>query len=45
LGRLTISDAPGLGIAIHEDAVRRQDGAWTWPDSIWRNDDGTLAEW
>lgn len=45
LGRLTISDSAGLGIAIDEDAVRRQDGTWTWPDSIWRNDDGTLAEW
>ncbi|WP_261130841.1 galactonate dehydratase [Bacillus sp. Marseille-Q3570] len=35
----------GLGISINEDLVRGRDHSWDLRDDIWRNNDGTLAEW
>ncbi|MGP4079223.1 galactonate dehydratase [Pseudalkalibacillus sp. R45] len=35
----------GLGISINEDLVRDRDHRWDLRDNIWRNKDGTLAEW
>lgn len=45
-GFVRLSDAPGLGIDIHEEIVReaaRKGHQWHAP--IWRNEDGSYAEW
>ncbi|PZF81357.1 galactonate dehydratase [Jiangella anatolica] len=40
------STAPGLGIEVDEDAVRRADEiGHRWRATIWRHADGSLAEW
>lgn len=37
---------PGLGVEINEEVVRRAaENAPTWKNPIWRNFDGTVAEW
>ncbi|MFE2756794.1 galactonate dehydratase [Actinosynnema sp. NPDC059335] len=39
-------DAPGLGIRVDEDAVRRADAVGhRWRPPVWRHDDGSFAEW
>lgn len=39
-------DAPGLGIEIDEDAVRRADEVGhRWRPPVWRHPDGGHAEW
>ncbi|KOX19942.1 galactonate dehydratase [Saccharothrix sp. NRRL B-16348] len=39
-------DAPGLGIEVDEDAVRRADAVGhRWRPPVWRHDDGSFAEW
>ena len=45
-GYVTFSRAPGLGIEIDEEAVRQatQTGH-NWHNPIWRNTDGSIAEW
>jgi len=45
-GYVTVSRAPGLGIEVDEEAVRR--GAAVghrWRNPVWRLPDGTLSEW
>ena len=45
-GRVDIPKGPGLGIEIDEDKVR--EAARTghnWHNPVWRNADGTIAEW
>ncbi|UJW29302.1 galactonate dehydratase [Saccharothrix sp. AJ9571] len=38
--------APGLGVDIDEDAVRRADATGhRWRSPVWRHDDGSFAEW
>ena len=38
--------APGLGLAIDEDAVRKADArGHAWRTPVWRHDDGSFAEW
>ena len=45
-GFLPITDGPGLGIEIDEAAVREADkDAHRWRNPIWRNKDGSFAEW
>lgn len=37
---------PGLGVEINEEKVREAEKrATTWKNPIWRNYDGTIAEW
>ncbi len=37
---------PGLGITINEDKVREMDAmGHRWRNPIWRNEDGSFAEW
>lgn len=39
-------EAPGLGITVDEDAVRRADDTGhRWRSPVWRHDDGSFAEW
>jgi galactonate dehydratase len=39
-------DAPGLGITVDEEAVRRADQTGhAWRNPVWRHDDGSFAEW
>jgi galactonate dehydratase len=45
-GFLAIPDGPGLGIEINEDYVREQaQVGHRWRNPVWRNSDGTVAEW
>jgi len=45
-GYVAIPTGPGLGITLAEEVVRAatQQGH-NWKNPIWRNDDGTIAEW
>ncbi len=45
-GYVAIPQGPGLGITINEDAVRRAAAiGHNWHNPVWRNEDGTIAEW
>jgi galactonate dehydratase len=45
-GTVTIPAAPGLGITIDEEVVARAaETGHRWRNPIWRNADGTIAEW
>jgi len=45
-GYITIPDKPGLGIEINESAViEAAKVGHNWKNPVWRNDDGTMAEW
>jgi galactonate dehydratase len=45
-GYIDIPGGPGLGVEINEEHVRRQAQIpHNWKNPIWRNDDGTPAEW
>ena len=45
-GMLAIPDAPGLGVKINEDYVKERVKEYKgWKNPVWRNDDGTVAEW
>lgn len=45
-GMIDKPTAPGLGIEINEEFVREQSSiGHSWKNPIWRNKDGSLAEW
>ncbi|RAK09733.1 galactonate dehydratase [Halanaerobium saccharolyticum] len=45
-GYAEIPDSPGLGIEIDEDFVRsKAKESHNWKNPVWRNQDGTIAEW
>jgi galactonate dehydratase len=45
-GFLPIPSGPGLGITIDEAAVREAaKGGHRWRNPIWRQKDGSFAEW
>jgi galactonate dehydratase len=45
-GSIERPTAPGLGIRIDEDAVRRADKiGHRWRSPVWRHEDGSFAEW
>lgn len=45
-GRVKIPDAPGLGIEINEDHVRKMAATGhNWRNPVWRHTDGSVAEW
>lgn len=45
-GHFARPTAPGLGIEIDESHVREMAGVGhDWKNPVWRNDDGSLAEW
>lgn len=45
-GYAEIPDSPGLGIEIDEELVRSEaKKSHNWKNPIWRNQDGTIAEW
>jgi len=45
-GYVAVPTGPGLGITMDEQVIRAaaQQGH-NWKNPIWRNDDGTIAEW
>ena len=45
-GHIQRPEGPGLGITIDEAAVRAADRAGhAWRNPVWRQDDGSFAEW
>jgi len=45
-GYAEIPDSPGLGIEIDEEFVRsKAKESHNWKNPVWRNQDGTVAEW
>ena len=44
-GYVAVPTGPGLGVEIDEERVRAAAGARPWHNPVWRNDDGTVAEW
>jgi galactonate dehydratase len=45
-GYAEIPDSPGLGIEIDEELVRSEaKESHNWKNPVWRNQDGTVAEW
>lgn len=45
-GFVTLPTAPGLGIEINEEKVKEMAAkGHRWRNPIWRNEDGTVAEW
>ncbi|MFE1168316.1 galactonate dehydratase [Nocardiopsis sp. NPDC058789] len=45
-GHIHRTDAPGLGVRVDEDAVRRADrGGHRWRSPVWSHEDGSFAEW
>jgi galactonate dehydratase len=44
-GYMTVPEGPGLGVEIDEERVRAASGAQAWHNPVWRNADGTVAEW
>ena len=45
-GYLSIPEGPGLGIEIDEEKVAKAaENGHRWRNPVWRNDDGTIAEW
>jgi galactonate dehydratase len=45
-GYVPLLTGAGLGISVNEDAVREADKrGHRWRSPLWRNDDGTVAEW
>lgn len=45
-GFVSLPTGPGLGLAINETAVREASSVGHhWKNPVWRNEDGTIAEW
>jgi galactonate dehydratase len=45
-GHIARLEGPGLGIDVDEEAVRRADRTGhAWRNPVWRQDDGSFAEW
>jgi galactonate dehydratase len=45
-GYMAVPDGPGLGVEIDEERIRAAaQGARPWHNPLWRNADGTVAEW
>jgi len=45
-GYMAVPEGPGLGVEIDEERVREAArDARMWHNPVWRNDDGTVAEW
>lgn len=45
-GYVSLPEKPGLGIEVNEDYVRDMDRkGHNWKNLVWRNQDGTIAEW
>ena len=45
-GYMKLSDRPGLGVDMNEELIREMDKkGHQWKNPIWRNEDGSIAEW
>lgn len=45
-GFLDLMQGPGLGVEVNEEVLQKaSEKALTWKNPVWRNFDGTIAEW
>lgn len=45
-GYMNLTNGPGLGVEINEELVRKMDKrGHAWKNPVWRNEDGSVAEW
>lgn len=45
-GFIELIREPGLGVQVNEERLAEAEkGCKTWKNPVWRNDDGTIAEW
>ena len=44
-GKVKIPSAPGLGVEVNEELLIEKSGEHGWKNPVWRNHDGTVAEW
>jgi len=44
-GFVDLPTAPGLGIEVDHEEVRRRAGEVDWHNPVWRHEDGSVAEW
>ena len=44
-GKVKIPSAPGLGIEVNEKLLIEKTREHGWKNPVWRNHDGTVAEW
>lgn len=45
-GYIEIMKGPGLGVDVNEEAlIRASQKEHDWKNPVWRNEDGTIAEW
>ncbi len=45
-GYVDVPETPGLGINVNEEKVRKMaQKGHNWRNPVWRNEDGTIAEW
>ena len=43
---MKLMEGPGLGVEIDEEIVREMDKkGHNWKNPLWRNEDGSVAEW
>lgn len=44
-GAVKIPSAPGLGVEVNEELIAEKAREHGWKNPVWRNHDGTVAEW
>ena len=44
-GKVKIPSAPGLGVEVNEEFLSEKTREHGWKNPVWRNHDGTVAEW
>lgn len=44
-GKVKIPSAPGLGVEVNEELLIEKCNEHGWKNPVWRNHDGTVAEW
>ena len=44
-GKVKIPSAPGLGVEVNEELLIEKTREHGWKNPVWRNHDGTVAEW
>ena len=44
-GAVKIPSAPGLGVEVNEELIAEKAREHGWKNPVWRNHNGTVAEW